>query len=75
MFDLAIRGGWLHLEDKYVPRICAPSGKSGHGVSMKFFRPFLRNQEGITAIEFAFVGPPFLLLLAAIFELGLTLTT
>jgi Flp pilus assembly protein TadG len=44
-------------------------------MSMKFFRPFLRNQEGITAIEFAFVGPPFLLLLGAIFELGLTLTT
>jgi Flp pilus assembly protein TadG len=42
---------------------------------MKFSRPFLRNQDGITAIEFAFVGPPFLLLLAAIFELGLTLTT
>jgi Flp pilus assembly protein TadG len=29
----------------------------------------------MTAIEMAFVGPPFLLLLAAIFELGLTLTT
>ena len=43
--------------------------------SLKFFRPFLRNQEGVTAIEFAFVGPPFFLLLGAIFELGLTLTT
>lgn len=42
---------------------------------MKFFRRFLRNQEGVTAIEFAFVGPPFMLLLTAIFELGLTLTT
>jgi Flp pilus assembly protein TadG len=42
---------------------------------MKFVRPVLRNQEGVTAIEFTFVGPPFLLLLAAIFELGLTLTT
>jgi Flp pilus assembly pilin Flp len=42
---------------------------------MKFVRSVLRNQEGVTAIEFAFVGPPFLLLLAAIFELGLTLTS
>jgi Flp pilus assembly pilin Flp len=42
---------------------------------LKSIRQFLRDQEGVTAIEFAFVGPPFLLLLAAIFELGLTLTT
>src|SRR5580704_17162023 len=75
MFHLATRGGCFSLDDKYAPRICAPSGKSGHGISMKFFRRPLRNQEGITAIEFAFVGPPFLLLLAAIFEVGLTLTT
>jgi Flp pilus assembly protein TadG len=42
---------------------------------MKSFLRFLCNHDGITAVEFAFVGPPFLLLLTAIFELGLTLTT
>lgn len=34
-----------------------------------------RDRKGTTAIEMAFVGPPFLLLLATIFELGLILTT
>jgi Flp pilus assembly protein TadG len=42
---------------------------------MNFFRHIARDQRGSTAVEFAFVGPPFLLLLLAIFELGLTLTT
>lgn len=39
------------------------------------FRRLAHDQEGVVAVEMAFVGPPFLLLLAAIFELGLTLTT
>ena len=42
---------------------------------MNFVRHIAQDQRGSTAIEFAFVGPPFLLLLLAIFELGLTLTT
>jgi Flp pilus assembly protein TadG len=42
---------------------------------MKPLRCLVRDQEGALAVEMAFVGPPFLLLLAVIFELGLTLTT
>jgi Flp pilus assembly protein TadG len=42
---------------------------------MGIFQLLARDQNGTTAVELAFVGPPFLLLLAAIFELGLTLTT
>ncbi len=42
---------------------------------MKSFWHIARDQRGSTAVEFAFVGPPFLLLLLAVFELGLTLTT
>ena len=41
---------------------------------MGMFRRLANNRDGTTAVELAFVGPPFLLLLAAIFELGLTLT-
>jgi Flp pilus assembly protein TadG len=41
---------------------------------MGMFRRLADNRDGTTAVELAFVGPPFLLLLAAIFELGLTLT-
>ncbi len=42
---------------------------------MRVLRRLVHDQQGITAVEMAFVGPPFLLLLGAIFELGLTLTT
>jgi Flp pilus assembly protein TadG len=42
---------------------------------MGIFRHLAHDQDGVVAVEMAFVGPPFLLLLAAIFELGLTLTT
>jgi Flp pilus assembly protein TadG len=42
---------------------------------MKILRRFARDQQGALAVEIAFVGPPFLLLLLGIFELGLTLTT
>ena len=42
---------------------------------MRMFRRLVHDTRGITAVEMAFVGPPFLLLLVAIFELGLTLTT
>ena len=42
---------------------------------MSVFRHLAHDQKGITAVEMAFVGPPFFLLLAAIFELGLKLTT
>ena len=42
---------------------------------MRMFRQLVIDTQGMTAIEMAFVGPPFLPLLGAIFELGLTLTT
>src|SRR6202023_473824 len=42
---------------------------------MGMFLRLANNRDGATAVELAFVGPPFLLLLGAIFELGLTLTT
>jgi Flp pilus assembly protein TadG len=42
---------------------------------MSIFQQLIHDQEGSTAVEMAFVGPPFLLLLLAIIELGLTLTT
>jgi Flp pilus assembly protein TadG len=37
------------------------------------FRLFKRSQDGVTAIEFALVGGPFLYLLCVIFEAGLML--
>jgi Flp pilus assembly protein TadG len=37
------------------------------------FRLFKKSQEGVTAIEFALVGGPFLYLLCVIFEAGLML--
>src|SRR6478672_1571627 len=42
---------------------------------MRIFRHLAYDQDGAVAVEMAFVGPPFLMLLRAIFELGLTLTT
>jgi Flp pilus assembly protein TadG len=42
---------------------------------MRIFRRFARDQKGTLAVEMAFVGPPFLLLMLGIIELGLTLTT
>jgi len=39
------------------------------------WRRLRRDRRGSLAVEFAFVGPPFLLLLLAIIELGLTLLT
>jgi Flp pilus assembly protein TadG len=42
---------------------------------MGIFRRVAHDQKGVIAVEMAFVGPPFLLVLAAIFELGLTLTS
>ena len=42
---------------------------------MKLLERLAHDQAGTSAVEMAFVGPPFLLLLLAIFELGLTLTT
>jgi hypothetical protein len=35
----------------------------------------MRDRRGMMAVEFALVGPPFLLLLLAVIELGLTLLT
>jgi Flp pilus assembly protein TadG len=36
-------------------------------------RRFKKNQDGVSAIEFAFVGPPFIYLLCCIFETGIML--
>jgi Flp pilus assembly protein TadG len=44
-------------------------------VSTRIFRHLAYDRTGAVAVELAFVGPPFLLLLLGIFELGLTLTT
>ncbi len=38
-------------------------------------RTLLKDESGVTAVEFALVAPPFLLLLLGIIELGLTLFT
>jgi Flp pilus assembly protein TadG len=37
------------------------------------FRRYRRSQDGVTAIEFAIVAPPFLMLMFAIFEVGIML--
>jgi Flp pilus assembly pilin Flp len=42
---------------------------------MRVLRRFLKDRRGAIAVEFAIVGPPFLLLLLAIVELALTLFT
>jgi len=42
---------------------------------MRMLRKLLRDDRGLAAVEFAFVGPPFLLMLLSIIELGLVLTT
>jgi Flp pilus assembly protein TadG len=42
---------------------------------MRMLRKLLRDDGGLAAIEFAFVGPPFLLMLLSIIELGIVLTT
>lgn len=39
------------------------------------WKEFLRADDGVTAIEFAIVGPPFLLLIGMILETGLMLFT
>ena len=41
---------------------------------MRLFRRIARDTRGVTAVEMAFLGPPFLLLLLTIIEVGLTLT-
>lgn len=41
----------------------------------KFLRRLIRDDGGLAAVEFAFVGPPFLLTLLSIIELGLILVT
>ena len=42
---------------------------------MRMLRKFLRDEKGAVAVEMAFVGPPFILLLLTIIEMGLTLLT
>lgn len=39
----------------------------------RLFKRFTKSQEGVTAIEFALVGGPFIYLLGVIFETGLML--
>ena len=42
---------------------------------MRFLRNLLRDESGLAAVEWAFVGPMFLFLLLAIIDLGITFTT
>ena len=42
---------------------------------MRFLRDLLRDESGLAAVEWALVGPMFLLLLLAIIDLGITFTT
>jgi Flp pilus assembly protein TadG len=39
----------------------------------RLLRRYRRSQSGVTAVEFAIVAPPFLMLLLAIFEVGIML--
>ena len=41
----------------------------------KLLRRLMRNERGAVAVEMAIIGPPFLLTLLSIIELGLILTT
>jgi Flp pilus assembly protein TadG len=41
----------------------------------RLLRQLIRDERGAAAVEFALVGPPFLLTLLSIIELGLILTT
>jgi Flp pilus assembly protein TadG len=42
---------------------------------LRFLRRLIRNERGAVAVEMAIIGPPFLLTLLSIVELGLILTT
>jgi Flp pilus assembly protein TadG len=42
---------------------------------MRLFRQFARDRRGAIAVEMAFVGPPFLLLMLALLDFGQTLLT
>ena len=42
---------------------------------MRFLRDLLKDESGLAAVEWAFVGPMFLFLLLAIIDLGITFTT
>ena len=55
-----------------MPLQSAPSPKAGGPKGIRrIARRFVRNRSGISAVEFALVGPIFLLLIVAIMELGL----
>src|ERR1700719_2277913 len=42
---------------------------------MRMRRTILRDESGAVAVEMAIVGPPFILMLLAVVEIALTLTT
>jgi Flp pilus assembly protein TadG len=44
-------------------------------MAMRLFRQFARDRRGAIAVEMAFVGPPFLLLMLALLDFGQTLLT
>ncbi|MCB1833833.1 MAG: pilus assembly protein, partial [Geminicoccaceae bacterium] len=55
-----------------MPLQSAPSPKAGGPKGIRgIARRFARNRSGISAVEFALLGPIFLLLIVAIMELGL----
>ncbi len=45
--------------------------ETGRKSALRRFADFVRRQDGVAAIEFAMVGPPFIALLLAIFETGI----
>jgi Flp pilus assembly protein TadG len=44
-------------------------------MAMRLFRQFARDRRGAIAVEMAFIGPPFLLLMLALLDFGQTLLT
>jgi Flp pilus assembly protein TadG len=67
----------VDLTLEWVQMVIATPRPSGirNSLFMGIYQCFRRDERGSAAIEFAFVGPPFLLLILAIIELGMTLVT
>lgn len=57
------------------PRRCGPRrwSRLGRLLSRRYAARFADDQSGVTAVEFALVAPPFLLLLFSIMEIGMVL--
>ena len=51
--------------------LTAATRKPDRRTALRRFADFVRRQDGVAAIEFAMIGPPFIALLLAIFETGI----